>query len=67
MSEVTRFLQDLPDGQYENEYSTPERLHADALLSIFGDYGYGMGGMPGGMMGGMGMPGYGMGMGGMGM
>lgn len=38
---------------------------ADAAYRLFGDYGMGMGAMPGGMMGGMGtmMGGYGMGLG----
>jgi len=38
------------------------------MISMFGDYGMGMGAMPGGMMGGMGggMGGMGMGMGGYG-
>lgn len=42
------------------------RPRIDAEGRLYGDYGMGMGAMPGGMMGmGAGMGGYGMGMGGM--
>lgn len=53
-----------PDAMLQLRGARPYDL-ADAANRLFGDYGMGMGAMPGGMMGGMGtmMGGYGMGMG----